>query len=175
MTTTRFGKLLKLMALWLILAFVYAGLAGIAVAQGTGPAATAVAPQQQPPQPQAEFYRYNPQGKADPFRPFIDPDAAKKKAAKPRDLPLNPLQRLSIEQFRLVGVIGNGQDRRAMVQDPAGRFYSLLKGAYIGLNNGRVEAILPDSMIVNEKIRTDEGKVQLRKHTMKLRQNEVTP
>jgi type IV pilus assembly protein PilP len=162
------------MALWLILAFVYAGPAGIAVAQGTRPAATAVAPQQQP-QPQAEFYRYNPQGKIDPFRPFIDPDATKKKAAKTRDLPLNPLQRLSIEQFRLVGVIGNGRDRRAMVQDPAGRFYSLLKGAYIGLNNGRVEAILPDSVIVNEKIRTDEGKVQLRKHTMKLRQNEVTP
>lgn len=165
----------KTTAFWSSLALALAGLAGIGLVQGTGQAATAAAPQQPPPQPQAAFYRYNPQGKIDPFKPFIDPDAAKKKAARPMALPLNPLQRLNIDQFKLVGVIVRNGSIRAMVEDPAGRFYSLLPGAYIGLNQGRVEAILPDRVIVNEKIRTDEGKAQLRKHIMKLRQDEVSP
>jgi len=166
----------KTMAFWSSLALALAGLTGTGLAQGTAQKATAATPPQpQQSQPQKDFYRYNPQGKTDPFKPFIDPDAAKKQAASPMALPLNPLQRLTVDQFKLVGVIVRNGSVRAMVQDPSGRFYSLLPGTYIGLNQGRVEAILPDRVIVNEKIRTDEGKSQLRKHIMKLRQDEVSP
>jgi type IV pilus assembly protein PilP len=159
----------------LALALALAGMVGVGLAQGTGRPAESGAPPSQQSQPLKDFFRYNPQGKIDPFKPFLDPDAAKQKAAMPKALPLNPLQRLSIDQFRLVGVVQRNGKIRAMVQDPAGRFYSLLQGAAIGLNEGRVAAILPDRVIVNEKIRTDEGKTHLRKHIMKLRQDEVTP
>ena len=121
-------------------------------------------------------YHYNPTGKADPFKPFIDVELAKKKAVEQSSpLSLNPLQRQTVEQFKLVGIIGDNKGRRAMVQDSAGKFYSLLPGAYIGLNNGRVSKILADRIIVDEKIRTDEGKIESRKIIIKLRQGEGKP
>jgi Tfp pilus assembly protein PilP len=160
-------------AFWTALVFMFTGLGGVTVVQGASPAAKPVTPQSQQ---QEEVYRYNPQGRIDPFKPFVDPvAAAKQKAGKSKALPLNPLQRLGIEQFRLVGVIEGDRGRRAMVQDASGRFYSLVQGSYIGLNNGRVAAILKDEVIVNERFATDEGKIQSRKQTMKLRQDEVKP
>ena len=62
-----------------------------------------------------------------------------------------------------------------MVQDSAGKFYSLLPGAYIGLNDGRVSQILTDRIVVDEKIRTDEGKIRQRQIIIKLRQDEGKP
>jgi type IV pilus assembly protein PilP len=123
-----------------------------------------------------ETYHYNPTGKADPFKPFIDVELAKKKTVEQsRLLSLNPLQRQTVEQFRLVGIIGDNKGRRAMVQDSAGKFYSLLPGAYIGLNNGRISKILADRIIVDEKIRTEEGKIESRKIIFKLHQGEEKP
>jgi len=120
-------------------------------------------------------YHYNPTGKADPFKPFIDVELAKKTVEQSRPLSLNPLQRQTVEQFRLVGIIGDNKGRRAMVQDGAGKFYSLLPGAYIGLNNGRISKILADRIIVDEKIRTEEGKIESRKIIIKLHQGEEKP
>jgi type IV pilus assembly protein PilP len=158
-------------AFWAILMFVFTGPGWITVVQATSPPAKLVTPQRQQ---QEEAYRYNPQGRIDPFKPFVDPAAtAKQKAGKSKALPLNPLQRLGIEQFRLVGIIEGDRGRRAMVQDASGKFYSLVQGSYIGLNNGRVAAILKNEVIVNERVTTDEGKIQPRKQIMKLRQDEV--
>ncbi|MFH1080693.1 MAG: pilus assembly protein PilP [Pseudomonadota bacterium] len=156
------------------LILVLAGPAAISAAQE--PPATAK-PVTQAPQPlQEEAYRYNPEGRIDPFKPFADLEAAaKKKIDQSVALPRNPLQRLGLEQFRLVGVIEGNKGRRAMVQDVSGKFYSLVPGTYIGLNKGRVKAILKDSVIVLEKVSTEEGKIELRKQVMKLRQDEVKP
>lgn len=171
--TQETGKLIAVF-FWAALILMLAGPAGISAAQGT--AATAK-PATQATQPhQEEAYSYNPEGRIDPFKPFIDLDAAaKKKTTKSQALPLNPLQRLGIEQFRLVGVIEGNKGRRAMVQDASGKFYSLVPGSYIGLNKGRVTTILKDSVIVLERITTDEGKTVSRKQVMKLRQDEVKP
>lgn len=152
----------------------FAGPAGISFAQTVGPAAKAATSQPQP--QQKEFYRYNPEGRIDPFRPFVDLDAAaKKKPEKSKALPLNPLQRQGIEQYRLVGVIEGDRGRHAMVQDASGKFYAMIKGSYIGLNRGRVTEILKDSVVIQERITTDEGKVQSRRQILKLRQDEVKP
>ena len=117
-------------------------------------------------------YYYDPSGKSDPFKPFIETELAKKKTVEQS---VNPLRRQAVEQFRLVGVVGDGKGRRAMVQDSAGKFYSLLPGAYIGLNDGRVSQILTDRIVVDEKIRTDEGKIRQRQIIIKLRQDEGKP
>ncbi len=124
----------------------------------------------QPPQEQA--YRYNPEGRIDPFKPFFDLDVAeKKKNVKV----LSPLQRVGIEAFTLVGIIESDKSRRAVVQDASGKFYSLLRGTYIGQNNGRVTAIHKDSVIIHERITKDGGKIESRRQVMKLRQDEVKP
>lgn len=160
------------------LMLMFIGLAGISFAQGIGQQAKppATAPPSPQVQQQAAVYHYNPGGRIDPFKPFVDTEAAaKKKAEKTKVLPLNPLQRLGVEQFKLVGIIEGSRGRRAMVQDASGKFYVLVQGTHIGLNQGRVAKILQDSVIVNEKVRTDEGKIQSRTQIMKLRQDEVKP
>jgi type IV pilus assembly protein PilP len=122
-------------------------------------------------------YHYNPTGKADPFKPFIDVELAKKKAVEQsKPLSLNPLQRQTVEQFKLVGIIGDNNGRRAVVQDSAGKkAYSLSPGDPIGLNNGRISKILADRIIIDEKIRTDEGKIESKKIIIKLHQDEGKP
>jgi len=125
------------------LSLVAAGLlvSGVAAAE---PAADKTAP-----------FHYRPQGKLDPFKPFIKKETADQKRA---DLKfLSPLQRYGIEQLKLIGIMA-GEDRqkkRAIVVDPKGKNFIIMKGTPIGQNNGRVAEILDDQVIVEEK--TGEG------------------
>jgi len=174
MRITQVTRKLRAAFFWTALMLMLAGPAGISAAQGT--AATAKTATQATQPHQEEAYRYDPEGRIDPFKPFVDLEAAaKKKIEKSKVPPLSPLQRVGIEEFRLVGVIGGNKGRRAMVQDASGKFYSLVRGSYIGLNRGRVTAIHKDSVIVHERIPTYGGKTESRRQVMKLRQDEVKP
>jgi len=119
-------------------------------------------------------YRYNPVGKPDPFQPFIEQEiSAEKRLEKIKPLPISPLQRLSIDQFKLVGIAGDYKHRIAMVEDPGGKFYPLSQGTYIGQDNGRVVKILTDRVIVKEKVETSSGRLEVRQIIMKLQKDEV--
>jgi Tfp pilus assembly protein PilP len=120
---------------------------------------------------------YRTVGKSDPFRPFIETDPAVKKKReedlkkKPglKSRPISPLQQSDIEQFRLVGIIGDEKSRTAIVEDRIGKkFYPLFVGTFIGLNGGRVAAIDPDRVIVAERAATEGRKVQIRRITVML-------
>jgi type IV pilus assembly protein PilP len=114
-------------------------------------------------------YKYNPAGKPDPFKPFIEQElASKQRLAKALPLSLSPLQRAGIDQFRLVGISGDEKVRKAIVQD-GGKIYPLFIGTYIGLNNGRVVEILADRVIVEEKFKARAGKTKANRIMMKLR------
>jgi type IV pilus assembly protein PilP len=104
-------------------------------------------------------YVYNPAGKPDPFKPFIELNPApqknkeeqSKKTLKGR--PISPLQRDELLNFRLVGIARDLEDGKAtaIVQDAAGKkYYPLFVGTYIGPNEGRVASILYDRVIVEE-------------------------
>lgn len=96
-------------------------------------------------------YSYNPVGKPDPFRPFVEEEiAAKKKAEKKKIISIFPLQRIETEQFKLVGIAGDQNKRIAMVEDVTKKFYPLSIGTRIGVNNGKVIEILPDRVVVEE-------------------------
>lgn len=105
-------------------------------------------------------YTYNATGKTDPFKPFIEADPAVKKQVQtdkkkgaPKGRPLSPLQQAEIEQFRLVGIAGNSERRTAVVEERASKkFYPLSVGTYIGPNGGRVAQILPDRVVVEERV-----------------------
>lgn len=120
----------------------------------------------------APQYKYNPAGKPDPFKPFIELDmAARQKLEKAKPLAMSPLQRAGIDQFRVVGISGDEKVRKAVVQDAKGKIYPLFTGTYVGLNNGRVVEILADRVIVEEKsIKSPAGKkTKANRITMKLR------
>jgi type IV pilus assembly protein PilP len=96
-------------------------------------------------------YSYNPVGKPDPFRPFVEQEiAAKKKQEKKGVSSIFPLQRIEVDHFRLVGIAGDPDRRIAMVEDLTKKYYPLSVGTHIGLNKGKVVEILPDRVIVEE-------------------------
>jgi len=119
--------------------------------------------------PPAPAYAYNAAGKPDPFKPFMETDPTLK-TKKEEDLgkktsaqsgSISPLQRLDIGQFRLLGIAGDDNRRTAIVEDGvAKKYYPLFVGTYIGLNGGRVAAILPDRVIVEERVETRDKKTK---------------
>lgn len=129
------------------------------------------------PAPKAE-YRYQPAGKVDPFKPFLETEvqpAAKKEEKRPRPGVISPLQQAEVGQFRLVGISGSGSQRMAVVQDEAAkRFYPIFVGTAIGLNDGRVVEILPDRVIIEERFRDEGAKPRVERMTLMLHK-EGTP
>ena len=82
----------------------------------------------------------------DPFRPMtlrtnID--------NRPREN-LSPLERLELSQIKLVGIVWDIKEPRAMVEDTAGLGYVLKVGTPIGSNGGKVKAIHQNEVVVEE-------------------------
>jgi type IV pilus assembly protein PilP len=90
-------------------------------------------------------YSYNPIGKPDPFKPFIQLTSREglRKA-------VTPLQRFDISQLKLVAIISTSHGNVALVEDTTGKGYVLKKGTWIGKNDGKVTKILKDKVIVEE-------------------------
>lgn len=139
-------------------------------------------------------FEYNPKGKPDPFRPFVDAElAAKKKqledrmqAQKQQELkrqqqrgvmPLSPLQRQAIEQFKLVGIVGNSRSRKAIVQDASGKFYPIYAGTLMGQNSAKVMEIRESSVLLEEPAAGKAGRSGKKYIEIKLRRegDEGTP
>ena len=128
----------------------------------------------------APAYDFRAAGKSDPFKPFIETNPAlkkqeeelKNKTAK-KGGPISPLQQADIGQFRLIGIAGDQNRRTAMVEDGvAKKYYPLFIGTYIGLNAGRVAAILPDRVIVEEQAEKQAKKAKIRRVTIMLHKEE---
>jgi type IV pilus assembly protein PilP len=109
-------------------------------------------------------------GRKDPFKPFMDTatDVMKKQKAKGA-LPLSPLQRQDLSVFNLVGISGNDQKGwKAIVEDGEKKFYPIVEGTLIGLDQGRVSSIKADRVIVavksaDRKVKTNYITIMLHK------------
>ena len=98
------------------------------------------------------YYHYNPAGKPDPFKPFVEKEMLlKKKSERAAVVSIFPLQREGIDQFNLVGIVGSAARRVAIVEtkDGKGR-YPVAIGTRIGLNKGKVVEIRNDRIIIEE-------------------------
>ena len=91
-------------------------------------------------------FSYNPVGKPDPFKPFIQlaPEKLRKSAF------LTPLQKYDISQLKLVAIIMIPEGNVALVEDQQGKGYFLKRGIAIGRHEGKVKAILKDRVIIEE-------------------------
>ncbi len=92
-------------------------------------------------------YSYNPAGKPDPFRPFIQSIIAARGSGSG---PITPLQQYDISQLKLVAIISSPDGNIALVEDIAGKGYFLRKGTWVGKNDGKVTKIFKDKVIVEE-------------------------
>jgi len=94
-----------------------------------------------------EEYSYNPAGKPDPFKPFIQLTSAR---GGSRTAPMTPLQKYDISQLKLVAIISSPEGSIALVEDVSGKGYFLKKGTWVGKNDGKVTKVLKDKVIVEE-------------------------
>jgi type IV pilus assembly protein PilP len=85
-------------------------------------------------------------GKRDPFRPFT---LNTRTNSRPREN-LSPLERYDLGQLRLVGVVWHVREPSAMVEDSVGLGYIVKVGTPIGANEGKVRAIKPNEIIIEE-------------------------
>ncbi len=151
-------------------------LAGFLLFAGAGWSAGPADKKEPPPLPPTSApqipFSFNPTGKADPFKPFVDVELAYRKRLemeKKKNLPLSPLQRAGVESFRLLGIAGNDTQKTALIADAAGKTYSLSVGTRIGLHNGRVVGIRSDRVLVEEPTMTKGRQAKARIIEMKLR------
>jgi type IV pilus assembly protein PilP len=117
-------------------------------------------------------YYYNPAGKIDPFRPLIVEEAKSSKGVGSKIGNLQPLQRFDPDQLRLVGIISDTKPPRALIEDVAGDGYIVTPGTLIGRNEGVVESIHENEIVIEEKQLDMQGKLVKKKISMKIRQPE---
>jgi len=103
-------------------------------------------------------YTYNPVGKPDPFKPFIQIASAKEYS---KNVPVTPLQKYEISQLKLVAIIVTAEGNVALVEDSEGKGYFLKKGTEIGKNDGKVKRILKDKVIIEEEYEDIEGRKKM--------------
>ena len=113
-------------------------------------------------------YSYSPQGKPDPFKPFIGYLQTTDQEKSP-ERALTPLQKFEISQLKLVGVYSRGGEAKALIQDPDKKGYIVATDDLVGPNWGRVTRILPDRVIITEKKEGLLGKTVEREMVIKLR------
>ena len=95
---------------------------------------------------QPERPRYSSAGKRDPFRPL----SLKPKASQRARENLSPLERYEIGQLKLVAIVWDIKEPKAMVEDAAGLGYIVKVGTVIGPNEGKVKAIKPAEVVIEE-------------------------
>jgi type IV pilus assembly protein PilP len=107
-------------------------------------------------------YSYTSAGKADPFRPLVvDTSTLKAAAAQPRDRSfLTPLQKYELKDLKLVAIVVGEGEPTAMLEDPTGYGYVVRKGTLVGPNDGIVERILPNGLVIREKMYNSLGEVE---------------
>lgn len=102
---------------------------------------------QEPEKKEEKQFTYNPEGKPDPFKPFIQLTPVRDASRKS---PLTPLQKYDISQIKLVAIISAPEGNIALVEDATGKGYFLKKGTWVGKNDGKVTKILRDKVVIEE-------------------------
>jgi Tfp pilus assembly protein PilP len=114
---------------------------------------------------QAEPARFSAQGKRDPFRPATMTARAVTRA--PREN-LSPLERFDLGQLKVVGVIWDIKDPRAIIEDSGGLGYIVKAGTPMGVNDGKVKTIGRNEIVVEEFYEDKYGARKKRDVNMKL-------
>ncbi len=142
------------------------------------PSAPAAAPKQasqqpialQPAKPEAPKaeekpdspYTYEPRDRRDPFAPIV---MRAEQGGKPGS---GPLERYSVTEYKLTGIIWGGFGYNAMIESPDGKGYFVRVGTVIGTNRGVVKKITQTTMVIEETFKNYIGVTDHKVFTMTL-------
>jgi type IV pilus assembly protein PilP len=119
-------------------------------------------------------YVYLPEGRRDPFLTILR-ESGGGSGKKAEELHLPPLQRVTVAELSVIGIIWGGFGYTAMVQTSDGKGYTVQRGTRIGNNNGVVSAITEKAVIVEERFTDIYGKKQVREYAKPLHAKEGLP
>jgi type IV pilus assembly protein PilP len=114
--------------------------------------------------PEPEPSKYVRKVNRDPFRPS---SIQTRTSNRSRDN-LSPLERFELGQLKVVGIVWDIKEPRAMIEDTAGLGYTILVGTPIGGSEGKVKAINRNEVVVEESFQDFSGKKKNREVLMKL-------
>jgi len=97
------------------------------------------------------LYTYDSLERKDPFRPFVDFSQIERSIPTETGRPLTPLEKYTLNQFRLVGIILAGDmNNYALVEDPESVGHTVHKGDRIGNASGYVKEIKFNEVLIEE-------------------------
>jgi Tfp pilus assembly protein PilP len=114
--------------------------------------------------PEPEPSKYVRKVNRDPFRPS---SIQTRTSNRSRDN-LSPLERFELGQLKVVGIVWDIKEPRAMIEDTAGLGYTILVGTPIGGSDGKVKAINRNEVVVEESFQDFSGKKKTREVLLKL-------
>lgn len=92
-------------------------------------------------------YRYNPEGKRNPFISLVED---RRMTAKGSDRPLTALQKFDVGQIKVTGALERKSGPAAIMITPDGQMHIVRLGAYIGKNFGQVTSISAQTITITE-------------------------
>jgi type IV pilus assembly protein PilP len=93
-----------------------------------------------------DSYRYDPTDRRDPF---LSPFSLQLEPEIPEEAK-TPLQRFDLGQLKLVGVIWETSEPKALIEDGGGLGYIVTRGTLIGSKGGVIRAIEPRRIVIEE-------------------------
>ena len=115
--------------------------------------------------PADQPYNYMATGKRDPFAPpFGMTESDEMETAEPK----TPLQRFDVGQLKLVGVIWQMDEPRALIEDGGGLGYIVTRGTLIGSRGGVIKTIEPKRIVIEEHQTDFFGKRQAQERELRL-------
>lgn len=99
-----------------------------------------------------EPFIYDPKNRKDPFKPYVEVEPVYQGELQG---PLLPLQRFDLNEIRLVGIIFEVREPKAMFLDPTNTVHIIGKNERIGRNNGYIAVIREGEVVVVEATRKE--------------------
>ncbi len=118
--------------------------------------------------PSREEYTYIPGERRDPFISLLRRGSEQTMTGGE----LTPLQKVRVEDMKLVGIVKSRKGMTALIQTPDGKGYFLRPGVRVGMKEGVVEKILEDKVIVKEEKRDFLGQIQVSEIVLQLNKKE---
>ncbi|MEO6799669.1 MAG: pilus assembly protein PilP [Rhodanobacter sp.] len=107
-----------------------------------------------------ETFKYDDQGKRDPFSPSTAELQQNTTTSGPRpdaNRAKEPLEMFALDSLKMVGTVGVGPKMEVLVKDPGGVIHRVHVGEYMGQNYGHITAISEDHVELVELVSNGNG------------------
>ena len=115
-----------------------------------------------------EEYKYDSKGRRDPFLSLVA--ITKEKPSKKKGA--SPIESYDIDEIKLMAIAWDKERYYAMIRLPDGKTYTITQGMSLGLQNGKVEKITKDNVLIREYIADYKGAMKPRDSILKLHKGE---